>query len=133
MNLHVLCIRTWSCAPSSIATYRVIKLVFPTLWSPRSTILVRLGGEEEKSADTGVEAESAMAGGTQLRRRSRIYVQRRGYQKSRGAKESQENERTETQTTAVVTVVDEELKSRVSPAADPRGDDSRRVPLIMPQ
>jgi hypothetical protein len=38
--------------------YRVIRLVLPTLWSPSSTIFVRLGGEEEKSAVTGVEGWS---------------------------------------------------------------------------
>lgn len=31
--------------------------VFPTLWSPRSTILLRFSGGEEKSADAGVPAE----------------------------------------------------------------------------
>jgi hypothetical protein len=32
----------------------VIRLVLPTLWSPRSTIFVRFGGADEKSAATGV-------------------------------------------------------------------------------
>jgi len=41
-------------------SHLVIRLVLPTLWSPRRTILVRLGGEDEKSADTGCEAESDM-------------------------------------------------------------------------
>jgi hypothetical protein len=31
-----------------------MRLVFPTLWSPRSTIFVRFGGAEEKSAVAGV-------------------------------------------------------------------------------
>jgi hypothetical protein len=35
-----------------------MRLVLPTLWSPSSTIFVRLGGEEEKSAVTGVEGWS---------------------------------------------------------------------------
>jgi hypothetical protein len=38
--------------------YRVMRLVFPTLWSPRSTIFVRLGGAEEKSVEAGVDEES---------------------------------------------------------------------------
>lgn len=45
----------------------MIRLVLPTLWSPRRTILVRLGGEEEKSAETGVETESDITAG--------IYIQ----------------------------------------------------------
>lgn len=36
-----------------------MRLVFPTLWSPSKTILVRLGGDEEKSA--GVDGESDMS------------------------------------------------------------------------
>ncbi len=56
--------------------YRVIKLVFPTLWSPSNTILVRLGGVEEKSAVGGVEGESIAsvdvgASGGQL---SRVFI-----------------------------------------------------------
>jgi hypothetical protein len=39
-----------------------MRLVFPTLWSPRSTIFVRLGGAEEKSVDAGVEEESISHG-----------------------------------------------------------------------
>jgi len=31
-----------------------MRLVLPTLWSPSKTILVRFGGAEEKSAETGV-------------------------------------------------------------------------------
>jgi hypothetical protein len=31
-----------------------MRLVLPTLWSPSKTILVRFGGADEKSADTGV-------------------------------------------------------------------------------
>lgn len=38
--------------------YRVMRLVFPTLWSPSKTIFVRFGGEEEKSAETGVAGVS---------------------------------------------------------------------------
>ena len=34
----------------------VIKLVFPTLWSPSNTILLRFNGGDEKSAVTGVDA-----------------------------------------------------------------------------
>lgn len=41
-------------------TCLVIKLVFPTLWSPSKTIFVRLGGAEEKSA--AVDGESMVAG-----------------------------------------------------------------------
>jgi hypothetical protein len=37
-----------------------MRLVFPTLWSPSKTILVRLGGDEEKSA-AGVDGESDMS------------------------------------------------------------------------
>lgn len=37
-----------------IHSYLVIRLVFPTLWSPRRTILLRFKGGEEKSAVTGV-------------------------------------------------------------------------------
>lgn len=36
----------------------VIRLVFPTLWSPSNTILVRFGGVEEKSAVAGVDSVS---------------------------------------------------------------------------
>ena len=36
----------------------VIRLVFPTLWSPSNTILVRFGGVEEKSAAVGVDKAS---------------------------------------------------------------------------
>lgn len=36
----------------------VIRLVFPTLWSPSNTILVRFGGVEEKSAVVGVDKAS---------------------------------------------------------------------------
>lgn len=36
----------------------VMRLVFPTLWSPRRTILVRFGGVEEKSAVAGVDGAS---------------------------------------------------------------------------
>jgi hypothetical protein len=32
----------------------VMRLVFPTLWSPSKTIFVRFGGADEKSAVTGV-------------------------------------------------------------------------------
>jgi hypothetical protein len=35
-------------------SHLVIRLVFPTLWSPSKTILVRFGGADEKSAATGV-------------------------------------------------------------------------------
>ena len=45
--------------------YLVIRLVFPTLWSPRSTILLRFSGGEEKSAVTGVVAD--MSGAKQER------------------------------------------------------------------
>ena len=37
-----------------------MRLVFPTLWSPSSTILVRFGGDDEKSAETGEVTESDM-------------------------------------------------------------------------
>ena len=37
--------------------YLVIRLVFPTLWSPRRTILLRFSGGDEKSAVTGVVAD----------------------------------------------------------------------------
>ena len=36
------------------ASYRVMSEVLPTDWSPRSTILVRFKGEDEKSAVVGV-------------------------------------------------------------------------------
>lgn len=39
---------------------RVIRLVLPTLWSPSSTILVLFGGEDEKSAVTGVAGDESM-------------------------------------------------------------------------
>ena len=35
----------------------MIRLVFPTLWSPRRTILLRFSGGDEKSAVTGVVAD----------------------------------------------------------------------------
>lgn len=35
-----------------------MRLVFPTLWSPSNTIFVRFGGEDEKSAETGVAGVS---------------------------------------------------------------------------
>jgi len=35
-----------------------MRLVLPTLWSPSNTIFVRFGGEEEKSAVTGVVGAS---------------------------------------------------------------------------
>ena len=35
-------------------THRVIRLVFPTDWSPNNTIFVRFRGDEEKSAEAGV-------------------------------------------------------------------------------
>lgn len=38
--------------------YLVMRLVLPTLWSPKRTIFVRLGGDEEKSAETGVPGVS---------------------------------------------------------------------------
>lgn len=42
------------CSPgANFTTYRVIRLVLPTLWSPNSTILVRLGGEEGNSEVVG--------------------------------------------------------------------------------
>ena len=43
--------------------YLVIKLVFPTLWSPRSTIFVRFGGEEEKSAVAGESIAEGVGSG----------------------------------------------------------------------
>lgn len=39
----------------------VIRLVFPTLWSPSNTILVRFGGVEEKSAVAGVDNASIVS------------------------------------------------------------------------
>lgn len=39
-------------------SHLVIRLVFPTLWSPSKTILVRFGGADEKSAVTGVVGDS---------------------------------------------------------------------------
>jgi hypothetical protein len=36
----------------------VMRLVFPTLWSPRRTTFVRLGDVKEKSAVAGVDGES---------------------------------------------------------------------------
>ena len=38
----------------SAFAHLVIKLVFPTLWSPSRTILLRFSGGDEKSAVTGV-------------------------------------------------------------------------------
>jgi hypothetical protein len=45
----------WYALLGRLTAYLVMRLVLPTLWSPRSTILVRLGGAEEKSAAAGVE------------------------------------------------------------------------------
>lgn len=39
----------------------MMRLVFPTLWSPSKTIFVRFGGDEEKSADAGVDGVSIRA------------------------------------------------------------------------
>ena len=36
----------------------MMRLVFPTLWSPSKTIFVRFGGDDEKSAETGVDGVS---------------------------------------------------------------------------
>jgi len=44
--------------PTRRYSYLVMRLVFPTLWSPSKTIFVRFGGEEEKSAETGVDGVS---------------------------------------------------------------------------
>jgi hypothetical protein len=40
--------------------HRVMRDVFPTGWSPSKTIFVRLRGDEEKSAVTGVPEDVAM-------------------------------------------------------------------------
>lgn len=48
----------YATGPGFTATDLVIRLVFPTLWSPRRTILVRFGGVEEKSAVAGVDGAS---------------------------------------------------------------------------
>ncbi len=48
----------------SFTTYRVIRLVFPTLWSPNRTILVRLGGEEGNSEVVG---DAMAVGGDKVR------------------------------------------------------------------
>jgi hypothetical protein len=48
-----------------------MRLVFPTLWSPSNTIFVRFGGEEEKSAETGVDGVSM--GGTVNQDCERLY------------------------------------------------------------
>jgi len=40
------------------ASNLVMRLVFPTLWSPRRTTLVRLGEVKEKSAAAGVDGAS---------------------------------------------------------------------------
>lgn len=47
------------CAPLA-DTHLVIKLVLPTLWSPKRTIFVRFGGAEEKSEATGVAGWESM-------------------------------------------------------------------------
>lgn len=57
MNLQIILILSFSIwctqATQRSTTRLVIRLVFPTLWSPRRTILLRFSGGEEKSAVTG--------------------------------------------------------------------------------
>lgn len=58
MNLNVLVYPQPCAFEGRPAAHLVMRLVLPTLWSPSSTIFVRFGGEEEKSAVTGVEGVS---------------------------------------------------------------------------
>jgi hypothetical protein len=69
MNLHN-CSQCGGSNPA-VEAYRVMRLVLPTLWSPSNTIFVRFGGEEEKSAETGVDGVSM--GGTVNQDCERLY------------------------------------------------------------
>ena len=48
-------------------THRVIRLVFPTDWSPSNTIFVRFSGDDEKSAEAGVPGVAIEERGVQER------------------------------------------------------------------